>query len=72
MAVRDGLIRNNPTDDIMADLKKDVKGTKADKEKRIALSVNQQKAFMKHLKEKREFEGWVPIITVLLGTGMRI
>ena len=72
MAVRDGLIRNNPTDDIMADLKKDVKGTKADKEKRIALSVNQQKAFMKHLRENHEFEGWVPIITVLLGTWMRI
>ena len=72
MAVRDGLIRNNPTDDIMAELKKDVKGKPADKTKRIALTVNQQVAFMKHLRENNEFQGWVPIITVLLGTGMRI
>lgn len=72
VAVRDGLIRTNPTDDIMAELKKDVKGTPSDTTKREALSINEQKAFMKHLRGSREFEGWVPIITVLLGTGMRI
>ena len=56
----------------MAELKKDVKGTPSDTTKREALSINEQKAFMKHLRGSREFEGWVPIITVLLGTGMRI
>ena len=37
-----------------------------------ALTIPQQKAFMDYLKAHREYQGWVPIITVLLGTGMRI
>ena len=36
------------------------------------LTIPQQKAFMDYLKAHREYQGWVPIITVLLGTGMRI
>ena len=39
---------------------------------RHALTIPQQKAFMGYLKAHREYQGWVPIITVLLGTGMRI
>ena len=39
---------------------------------RHALTIPQQKAFMDYLKAHREYQGWVPIITVLLGTGMRI
>ena len=39
---------------------------------RHALTIPQQKAFMDYLKSHREYQGWVPIITVLLGTGMRI
>lgn len=27
---------------------------------------------MKHLNENKEFVGWKPVITILLGTGMRI
>ena len=69
MAVRDGLIRTNPTDGAMAEVKASkyfVVG------KREALSVEQQKAFMDYLKSNREYTGWVPVVTVLLGTGMRI
>lgn len=69
MAVRDGLIRVNPTDEVMAEIKKSHIWTKT---KRRALTVPQQKAFMNHLYENKEFLGWRPIITVLLGTGMRI
>ncbi len=69
MAVRDGLLRMNPTEGAMAEVK-------ASKyfvvEKREALTVEQQKAFMDYLKDNREYAGWVPIVTVLLGTGMRI
>ena len=69
MAVRDGLIRTNPTDGAMAEVKASkyfVVG------KREALSAEQQKAFMDYLKSNREYTGWVPVVTVLLGTGMRI
>lgn len=69
MAVRDGLIRTNPTDGVMAEIKK---SRLWDKPKRHSLTIPQQKAFMDFLKGSREFEGWVPVITVLLGTGMRI
>ena len=69
MAVRDGLIRNNPTEGAMAE----VKASKYyNVEKREALTAEQQKAFMDYLKNNNEYTGWVPIITVLLGTGMRI
>ena len=69
MAVRDGLIRMNPTDGVMAEIKK---SKLWDKPKRHALTVPQQKAFMDFLKEDKEYEGWLPIVTILLGTGMRI
>lgn len=69
MAVRDGLIRMNPSDGVMAEIKK---SKLWEKPKRHALTVPQQKAFMDFLKEDREHEGWLPVVTVLLGTGMRI
>lgn len=69
MAVRDDIIRKNPSDGVMTEIKR---GRYWDKPKRHALSVPQQRAFMDFLQESREFKGWVPVITVLLGTGMRI
>ena len=69
MAVRDGLIRMNPSDDVMAEIKK---SKLWEKPKRHALTIPQQQAFMDFLKQDREYEGWLPVVTVLLGTGMRI
>ena len=69
MAVRDGLIRTNPSDGVMTEIKK---SKLWEKPKRHALTIPQQKAFMDFLKEDREYEGWLPVVTVLLGTGMRI
>ena len=69
MAVRDGILRTNPTDGVMTEIKK---SHIWDKSKRRALTVPQQKAFMNHAMENAVFRGWVPILTVLLGTGMRI
>ena len=69
MAIRDGLIRTNPTDGVMAEIKRSkfwIKG------KRQALTIKQQQVFLDFFKDNREYEGWLPIITVLLGTGMRI
>lgn len=64
-----GLLRQNPTDGLMAEIKK---SHIWEDNPRHALTIPQQKAFMDYLKAHREYQGWVPIITVLLGTGMRI
>lgn len=69
LAVREDIIRKNPSDDVMTEIKKSKLWIKP---KRHALTIPQQKAFMDYLKAHREYQGWVPIITVLLGTGMRI
>ena len=69
LAVRDGLIVNNPSDSAMTEIKR---SKLWDAPKRRALTIPQQKAFMNYLESDREYEGWLPIITVLLGTGMRI
>lgn len=69
MAVRDGILRTNPSDGVMAEIKK---SNLWDAPPRKALTIPEQKAFMNFLEDNREFEGWLPIVTVLLGTGMRI
>lgn len=69
LAVRDDIIRKNLSDGVMAEIKKN---SPEFRRKRHALTAPQQKAFMNHLCDNYEFHGWEPIITVLLGTGMRI
>lgn len=69
MAVRDGVLRNNPTDGVMMEIKK---SHIWEHKQRHALTIPQQKAFMDYMKAHRDHRGWVPVITVLLGTGMRI
>lgn len=69
MAVRDGLLRQNPTEGVMAEIKK---SHIWEKPKRHALTIPQQKAFVNFIRSDRRFKGWEPILTVLLGTGMRI
>lgn len=69
LAVREDLIRKNPSDDVMNEIKKSKLWVKP---KRRALTIPQQKAFINFLDESQEFKGWYPIITILLGTGMRI
>ena len=69
MAVQDGLILCNPASDVMREIKRSNLWVKP---KRHALTIPQQKAFLNFLENNRDYEGWIPIITVLLGTGMRI
>lgn len=68
LAVRDDIIRNNPSDGVMAEIKK--KNTK--KNMRHALTIEQQRAFMNYIASSPVFVHWNPIFTVLLGTGCRI
>ena len=68
-AVRDGLIRTNPTDGVMAEIKK---GRDWDKPKRHALTEAQQTAFIEFVAGCKVYRHWLPLFTVLLGTGCRV
>lgn len=68
-AVRDGLIRTNPTDGVMAEIKK---SRDWEKGKRHALTEAQQSAFIGFISNSKEYRHWLPVFTVLLGTGCRI
>lgn len=65
-AVRDGLIRINPTDGVMAEIKK---SHDWEKPKRHALTESQQSAFISYISRNRKYLHWLPVFTVLLGTG---
>ena len=69
LAVRDDIIRKNPTDGVMAEISK-----KSDKISGIrhALTREQQRAFMDYMAKHPVYYHWWPIFTVLLGTGCRI
>lgn len=69
LAVRDEIIRTNPSDGVMAEIKR-----KAGKNKgvRHALTIEQQRAFMNYTANSPVYSHWKPLFTVLLGTGCRI
>jgi len=69
MAVRDNIIRTNPANGIIQQLKKfPVKKSSA----RHALTLEQQRAFLSYLDETPEYNKWKPLFTVMVGTGMRV
>lgn len=69
MAVRDEIIRINPSKGVMAELKKNCGKNKGI---RHALSLDQQRAFLDYIKESPIYAHWLPLFTVLFGTGCRI
>ena len=69
LAVRDDIIRKNPTVGIMAEVRKK---TGNDGKVRHALTREQQKAFLDFLKDHPVYDHWLPLFTVLFGTGCRI
>lgn len=68
-AVRDGYIRSNPSDGLMADIKK---SHTCEKPKRHALTEQQQAKFVEFTAQSYQYKHWLPLFTVLLGTGGRI
>ena len=68
-AVRDGYIRSNPSDGLMADIKK---SHAWEKPKRHALTEQQQAKFVEFTAQSYQYKHWLPLFTVLLGTGGRI
>lgn len=69
IAVCDGLIRLNPTDGVMAEIKK---SHDWEKPKRHALTKAQQTAFVSYVAASRKYKHWLSVFTVLLGTGCRV
>ena len=69
MAVRDEIIRSNPAEGVMAEIKKSDLWVKT---RKCGLTVPEQKELVAFMQDSQQFKGWVPVITVLLGTGMRI
>lgn len=69
LAVRDDIIRKNPSDGVMKEISK-----KSGKNKgvRHALTIEQQRAFMGYMATHPVYYHWWPLFTVLLGTGCRI
>lgn len=68
-AVRDGYIRVNPSDGVMAEIKK---SHDWEKPKRHALTEAEQNAFVEYIKTHSIYAHWLPLFTVLLGTGCRV
>lgn len=69
LAVRDEIIRKNPTDGVMAEVKKSSGLTTG---VRHALTIAQQRALMEHIANHPVYYHWWPMFTILLGTGCRI
>ena len=69
VALLDEPFRKNPTDGVMAELKKNL-GMKTGV--RHALTIPQQRAFMEYIATHPIYFHWWPIFTIFLGTGCRI
>ncbi|MDE6150082.1 MAG: tyrosine-type recombinase/integrase [Ruminococcus sp.] len=68
-AVRDGIIRTNPTDGVIAEIKK---SHEWENPKRHPLTVAQQNRFVDFVSHNKTYKHWMTLLTVLLGTGLRI
>lgn len=69
MAVDDNYIRNNPSDNVLRELKK---AQAIKQEKRRALTQSEQKLFLDYLKNTPTAQHWYPIFAVMIGTGLRV
>ena len=69
LAVDDNYIRTNPATGALKELKA---SHQYDSEKRIALTVDQQKLLLSYLDKSEEYRHWKPIIEIFLGTGLRV
>lgn len=68
-AVKDNIITQNPTDDMITEMKQK---NSWEKPKRHALTEEQQTAFINYIKCSDTYRHWLPLFTVALGTGLRV
>ena len=69
VAVEDGYLRNNISDNALKELKQ---SRNLFTEKRKALTVQEQELFVNFLKNNAQYNHWYPIFTLMLGTGLRV
>ena len=69
LALRDNIIRTNPSDGVMAQIK-NMPGKNHGV--RHALTLEQQRAFIRYIEDNPKFDRWLSIFKFLLGTGCRI
>lgn len=69
MAVDDAYLRNNPSDNVLKELKQ---AHNFDTEKRKALTVAEQELFLDFLRRNHQYNHWCPIFAVMVGTGLRV
>lgn len=69
IAVEDGYIRINPSDDILGEVKR-AHGYEISK--RHALTIPQQEAFINYMHRSAKYRHWLPLFTFFLGTGCRV
>lgn len=69
LAVEDGYIRLNPTDEVLGDIKR---AHNYETPKRHALTVDQQQAFVEFTAKTPKYRHWLPLFTFFLGTGCRV
>lgn len=69
MAVDDAYLRNNPSDNVLKELKQ---AHNFDTEKRKALTVAEQERFLDFLRRNHQYNHWYPIFAVMVGTGLRV
>ena len=69
LAIRDNLIRTNPSDGVLTDIKK---GNQWERAKKHALTEAQQAVFMQFVANSARYRQWGPLFTVMLGTGCRV
>lgn len=70
MAVRDNILRVNPANGVIQQLKKKVEAGGA--YVRHGLTIEQQRAFLSFLDEYPLYEKYKPLFTVMIGTGCRV
>lgn len=69
VAVDDGIIRTNPTDKMLKELKM---SHGFEREKKSALTIEQQKLFFDYMLSHPKDRHWYPIFYIMANTGMRV
>ncbi|CUX71752.1 Transposase from transposon Tn916 [Clostridium sp. C105KSO15] len=69
LAVRDGYIMNNPVEGAMSDIRK---VHNRGQNKRHALTIQEQEAFIDFIANSKKFRNWYNLFTIFLGTGCRV
>ena len=69
LAVEDGYVRHNPTENMMREMKQ---AHNLGRPKRKALTVSEQSLFVDFLRRSPQYRHWYPVFAVMLGTGLRV